>query len=129
MLKLLPATETVLKLVWSLISYFHSQDKSPLFLLNFFEKPSSEVRLYFVHSQALYFHDAVKEVEGQRFTVFEVTDNNNGLKNTLMFKLEDCLLPSAVRTILGGRNRGTATSIRGTNFHATALTVYETVLS
>jgi hypothetical protein len=122
-LTLVPAIGRVLKLVLSLKSYFQSQDKSPLFLLNFFEKTLSEVRMYCVHSQASHFHEAVKKAEEQRIAVFEVTD---GLKTTLMLKLEDCFLLSAVRTILGGRNRGRAASIRGTKFHATALTFYKT---
>jgi hypothetical protein len=43
----------------------------------------------------------VKKVEGQRVTVFEVTDSINGLKTTLMFKLGDCFLLSAIRAVLG----------------------------
>jgi hypothetical protein len=71
--------------------------QNSFFLLNFFENPSPEVRLYFVHSQVLYSHDAVKNVEGQRFTLFAVAES---LKTTLMFKLEECFFPSAVRTML-----------------------------
>jgi hypothetical protein len=72
-----------------------------LFLLNFFENPFSEVWLYFDHSQTSSFHEAMKKIEGQIVTVFEVTDSINELKTTLIFKLEDCFLPSAVGTVLG----------------------------
>jgi hypothetical protein len=64
-LALLPPIERVLKLFLPLKSYFQSQDICPLFLQNFFETPLSEVWLYFVHSQASSFHEAVKKVEGQ----------------------------------------------------------------
>lgn len=45
----LPAIERVLKLFLSQKLYFQSQDKCPLFFLNFFGNPLSEVWLYFVH--------------------------------------------------------------------------------
>jgi hypothetical protein len=129
-LALLPAVESFLKLFLPLKSYFQSQDKCPLFLLNFFENPLSEVWLYFIHSQASSVHEAVKKVEGQRFTVFEVTDSINGLKTTLMFKLEDCFLPSAVRTILGKlETEGELPQEEVPKFHATALSFYKTALS
>jgi hypothetical protein len=63
-LALLPAFERVLKWFLLLKSYFQFQDKCPLFPLNFFGNPLSEVWLYFVHTQASSFIEAVKKVEG-----------------------------------------------------------------
>jgi hypothetical protein len=67
----------VLKLFLPLKSYFQSEDKCPLFLMNFFENSLSEGWLYFVHSQASSFHEAVKKLVEQRVTVFEVIDSVN----------------------------------------------------
>jgi hypothetical protein len=119
-LALLPATERVLKLFLPLKSHFQSQDICPLFLLNLFETSLS----YFVHSQASSFHEAVKKVEGQRANVLEVTDCISGLKTALMFKLEDCFLLSAVRTILGKLEpEGELRQEEVQKFHVTALSL------
>jgi hypothetical protein len=101
-----------------------------LFLLNFFETSLSEVWLYFAHTWALSFHEAAKKAEGQSVTVFEIIDSINGLKTTLMFKLEDSFLPSAVRTILGKlETEGELPQEEVQKFRATALSFYETALS
>jgi hypothetical protein len=73
-LVLLLAIEMVLKLFLPLKLYFQSQEKYPLFLLDFFENLSSEVWLYsyFVHRHPSFFHEAVKKMEGQRVPVFEL---------------------------------------------------------
>jgi hypothetical protein len=48
----------------------------------------------------------------------------------LIFKLEDCFLPSAVRTILGKlETEGELPQEELHKFHATALSFYETALS
>jgi hypothetical protein len=60
--------------------YFQSLDKYLLFLLKFFEKPLSEVWLYFAHKQTSSFHETVEKVKGKRVTVFEVIDSISGLK-------------------------------------------------
>jgi hypothetical protein len=39
-----------------------------LFLLNFFENPSSELWLYFFCSHASFFHEAMEKVHEQRIT-------------------------------------------------------------
>jgi hypothetical protein len=70
-LALLPAIERVLKFFLPLKSYFQSQNKCPLFLLNIYENPLSEVWLYFVQSGFIFPWSRGK-VEGQRVPVFEV---------------------------------------------------------
>lgn len=64
-LALMPAVERVLKLFEPLKSYFLANEKCPKLLKDFFENPTAELWLYFVHSQASIFHQAVLQVEGQ----------------------------------------------------------------
>jgi hypothetical protein len=91
-LALLLTIERVLKMFLPQKLYFKSQEKWPLFLLNFFENSLSGVWLYFVHSQASSFHEEVKKVGGQTVIVFEVIDSIDGLKTTVICKPEDCFL-------------------------------------
>lgn len=109
--------------------YFQSQDKCPLFLLNFFKDPLSEAWLYFVDNQASFFHAAVLKVEGQAVTVFEVIDSISGLINILSSKLEECFLPFTVKTILGKLEREGLPEEEIERFHATVLSFYETALN
>jgi hypothetical protein len=52
------------------------------------------------------------------------------LKTTLLFKLEDCFLPSAASTFLGDlQTEGQLSQEQVQKFHATALSFSETALS
>ena len=60
-LSLLPALETILKLYWSLKSFFMSEKQCPKVLKHYFE--NSELWISFAHSRALLFHDTIKMIE------------------------------------------------------------------
>jgi hypothetical protein len=111
---MMPAIIRVLRLLLPLKSCYQSQDRCPLLLLNIYGTPLSEAWLYSVHRQASSFIEAVKKAEGQTVTAIEIIDSINGLKTTLMFRLENCFLPSTVRTILAELETGRTTSRRGT---------------
>ncbi|GBP66580.1 hypothetical protein EVAR_47836_1 [Eumeta japonica] len=62
-LALMPALERVLKMYQPLKDYFLSIEKCPKLLKDFFEDPTSELWLYFLHAQSASFHHAVLKVE------------------------------------------------------------------
>lgn len=64
-LALMPAVERVLKMYQPLKNYFLSIQKCPAILKNFFENPSFELWLYFIHAQSKIFHQAVLKIEGK----------------------------------------------------------------
>lgn len=70
-LALMPALERVLKMYQPLKNYFLSIEKCPLLLKNFFENPTSELWLYFLHAQSASFHQAVLKLEGQAVLAIE----------------------------------------------------------
>lgn len=70
-LALMPAVERVLQLFVPLKNYFLSIEKCPTVLKNFFECPTSDLWLLFVHSQSVTFHTAVLMIEGQNISAIE----------------------------------------------------------
>lgn len=82
---MMPAIERVLKMFSPLKSYFLSIDNSPRVLREFFEDESSEMWLYFMHSQAAVFHNTVKKIKSDDSTITEVVCELDDLK----FKLRE----------------------------------------
>lgn len=71
-LDMMPAIERIIKMFPGLKSYFLSLDKCPVLLQAFFEDPSAELWLYFVHNQAASFQATVLQIENQTATCIEV---------------------------------------------------------
>lgn len=99
-LALMPAIERVLKLFRPLKNYFLSIDKCPNILKTFFEDPSSELWLYFIHAQSATFHQAVLKIEGQSVSAIEATREINQLKDNLRSKQRTQFLPHSVRNLI-----------------------------
>lgn len=99
-LALMPAVERVLKMYQPLKDYFLSIEKCPAILKNFFENPSSELWLYFIHAQSSSFHQAVLKIEGQNISGIEAASEINKLKDNLSQKETAQFLPHAVRGLL-----------------------------
>lgn len=99
-LALMPAIERVLKMYEPLKKYFLSIEKCPIILKNFFENPSSELWLYFIHAQSASFHQAVLKIEGQNISAIEAATEINQLKKNLAQKQATQFLPYTVRTLL-----------------------------
>ncbi|CAI6363854.1 unnamed protein product [Macrosiphum euphorbiae] len=76
-LALMPALESVLKMFQPLKNYFLSIDKCPNILKEFFENPSSELWLYFMHAQSATFHQAVLKIEGQNVSAIDAANEIN----------------------------------------------------
>ncbi|KAL4156142.1 hypothetical protein QTP88_000177 [Uroleucon formosanum] len=99
-LALMPAIERVLQLYVPLKKYFLSIKKCPTVLKNFFECPTSELWLFFVHSQSVTFHTAVLRIEGQNISAIEAAKVINELRANLEEKLSSIFLPYSVRRLL-----------------------------
>ncbi|KAL4156128.1 hypothetical protein QTP88_000163 [Uroleucon formosanum] len=96
----MPAIERVLQLYVPLKKYFLSIKKCPTVLKNFFECPTSELWLFFVHSQSVTFHIAVLRIEGQNISAIEAAKVINELRANLEEKLSSIFLPYSVRRLL-----------------------------
>lgn len=99
-LALMPALERVIKMFQPLKNYFLSIHKCPNILKAFFENPTSEFWLFFMHAQAATFHQAVLNIEGQTVSAIETTKQINRLTENLTLKQNSCFLPHASRNIL-----------------------------
>lgn len=99
-LALMPAFERVLQLYVPLKNYFLSIKKCPTVLKNFFECPTSELWLFFVHSQSMTFHTAVLKIEGQNISAIEAAKVIYELRTNLEEKLSSIFLPYSVRRLL-----------------------------
>lgn len=100
-LALMPALERVIKMFQPLKNYFLSIDKCPNILKEFFENPSSEMWLYFLHAQAASFHEVVLKIEGQNVSAIESAKEINRLRDNLALKENTIFLPHVVRNLLG----------------------------
>lgn len=98
-LALMPALERVIKMFQPLKNYFLSIDKCPNILKMFFEDPTSELWLYFLHTQAAAFHKVVLKIEGQNISAVESGRQINLLRESLALKERTIFLPHSVRTI------------------------------
>lgn len=96
-LSLLPAIERILKLYIPLKSYFLSIEKCPVYIENFFKNDTSELWLKFMHSQASLFSDSVKNIEGNKSTVVEVSRELKNLILKLKARLDAAFLPLLVK--------------------------------
>jgi hypothetical protein len=96
----MPAIERILQMYPGLKSYFLSQAKCPVLLKDFFNNPSSEAWLHFVHSQSYIFHQTVLKIEGTKISAIEVSQELNELKNNLYQKCTHVFIPMSVKTIL-----------------------------
>lgn len=103
-LALMPALERVLKMYQPLKIYFLSIDKCPNILKTFFENPSSELWLYFMHAQAATFHQVVLKIEGQNVSAIESAKEINRLRDNLALKESSIFLPHTVRNLLQDTN-------------------------
>jgi len=99
-LALMPALERVLKMYQPLKNYFLSIEKGPLLLKIFFEDPTSELWLYFLHGQSASFHQAVLKLEGQTVSAIEAAKEINQLKDNLTQKQTNQFLPFMVRQLI-----------------------------
>lgn len=99
-LALMPALERILKMFQPLKTYFLSIDKCPTILKTFFENPSSELWLYFLHAQTAIFHQAVLKIEGQNVSAIESANEINRLRDNLELKENSIFLPHSVRNLL-----------------------------
>ncbi|XP_044741892.1 uncharacterized protein LOC123302864 [Chrysoperla carnea] len=99
-LALMPALERILKMYQPLKEYFLSIDKCPKLLKDFFEDPTSELWLYFLHAQSASFHQAVLKIEGQTLSAIDVAKEINQLKENLIQKQTNQFLPFTVRTLI-----------------------------
>lgn len=99
-LALMPALERVIKMFQPLKSYFLSIDKCPNILKMFFDNPSSELWLYFLHAQAATFQQAVLKIEGQNVSAIESAKEINRLRDNLALKENSLFLPHTVRNLL-----------------------------
>lgn len=99
-LTLMPALERVLKMFQPLKNYFPSIDKCPNILKEFFENPSSELWLYFMHAQSATFHQAVLNIESQYVSAIDAANEINQLQSNLNQKQNVCYLPHTTRNIM-----------------------------
>lgn len=99
-LALMPAVERVLKMYQPLKNYFLSIEKCPQILKNFFEDPTSELWLYFLHAQSASFHQAVLKIEGQTLSAIEAAKEIKQLKDGLAQKETNQFLPFTVRSLM-----------------------------
>ncbi|KAL4703937.1 hypothetical protein ACJJTC_007863 [Scirpophaga incertulas] len=67
----------------------------------FFENPSSEMWLYFLHAQAASFHEVVLKIEDQNVSAIESAKEINRLRDNLALKENTIFLPHVVRNLLG----------------------------
>lgn len=81
-------------------NYFLSIDKCPNIIKTFFENPSSELWLFFIHAQSATFHQTVLKIEGQTVSAIETAKEINQLKDNLALKQNSFFLPHAARNIL-----------------------------
>lgn len=111
-LALMPALGRILKMFQPLKSYFLSIDKCPNILKTFFENPSSELWLYFMHAQAAIFHQTVLKIEGQNVSAIESTKEINRLRDNLALKENSVFLPYTVRVKLQETDAAVAQSVK-----------------
>jgi hypothetical protein len=122
---LMSALKRVLKMFLPLKKYFLSIDKCPNILKEFFENPSSELWLYFMHAQSATFRQAVlKKIEGQKVFAIDAANEINQFLNNLNQKQNACYLPHAIRNIMGKLLKTGA--INEENVKATAAVFYKT---
>lgn len=81
----MPALESF-KNVSALKNYFLNIDKCPNILKAFFENPSFELWLFFMHAQSATFHQAVLKIERQTMSAIEIAKEINRLKDNLTLK-------------------------------------------
>lgn len=96
----MPVIERVLQLYVPLKEYFLSIKKCPTVLKNFFENPSSEMWLIFVHSQSGTFHTAILKIEGQNVSAIEAAKVIDELRKNLDEKLSSIFLRHSVRRLI-----------------------------
>lgn len=99
-LALMPAIERVIKLYIPLKNYFLSIEKCPNILKLFFENPSSELWLLFMHSQAATFHQAVLNIEGQCISAIDTKKEIDKLLDNLALKEKELFLPHSMRNVI-----------------------------
>ncbi|XP_055524117.1 uncharacterized protein LOC129717880 isoform X1 [Wyeomyia smithii] len=99
-LALMPAIERILKMFSPLKSYFLSIDGCPRVLRDFFEDDSSEMWLFFMHSQAALFHNTVRRIESDKSTITEVVSEIDDLIFKLRERVSNQFLPLNVRNKL-----------------------------
>ncbi|KAG5893983.1 hypothetical protein JTB14_006586 [Gonioctena quinquepunctata] len=73
---------------------------SYIILKTFFEHPSSELWLFFIHAQLASFHQAVQKIEGQNISAIEAANEINQLNENLAKKQTKQFLPFTVRRLL-----------------------------
>jgi hypothetical protein len=108
-LSLLPAVQRVIDVFPELKSYFHSIDKCPISLKNFFENPLSITFLHFLASQLKTFSDTIKCVEKQEITVIEAKIEANKLVEKLNCRKAEKFLTTTVRNKLQELEKGHTT--------------------
>lgn len=99
-LALLPAVERILKIFNPLKAYFLSIEKCPNVLKSFFESPTSEIWLKFVHNQASLFSSSIKILEADKITILEVATEINNLKAKLKERENNTFLPIILKNDL-----------------------------
>lgn len=99
-LALMPCIERVLQLYQPLKSYFLSIEKCPIVVKKFFESETSEMWLYFLHTQASIFHNSIKKIEGNKNSIMEVSLEIDMLINKFKDRLEAMFVPVCIRAML-----------------------------
>ena len=124
-LALMPAITRALKLYTPLKNYVLSVEKCQNMLKIFFENPSSELRLLFMHSQAATFHQAVSNVEGQYISAIESMKVIDELLDNLTIKVKELFLPLSMRNFMM-KLKESGCDIDEDYFKATAVKFYKT---
>lgn len=99
-LSLMPAVERIIKMYNPLRSYFLSLKNCPTILKQFFENPTGEIWMWFVHNVSSLFHQAILNVEGDKVCATEAALEYFSLKEKLESRLNELFVPSKVRESL-----------------------------
>jgi hypothetical protein len=87
----LPAEQRIIAIFRAFKSYFHSLEKCPVSLQNFFENPLSFILSHFLASQLKTFSHTIKCIEKQDTTLIEVKNEISKLLDKLNCKKTDFL--------------------------------------
>lgn len=98
-LSLLPALERILNIFEGLKSYFNSQEQCPAIIKRYFEEPSQEVYLRFVHGQLNLFSKTTLKMERQNISATEVANELDLLKMNVKERKDNSLIPHGAKVL------------------------------
>lgn len=103
-LSLFRALERILKLYEPLRLYFSGEINVPRLIKDFFENPSNEIYMWFLHSQMGLFQNAILKIEQEHNSIIEVSKILLDLLESIKERKECCFASLKVQSMLRNSN-------------------------